>query len=135
MLDVCSDLRLCGEREAHVVLGRLPWRCLRARWGSIDCAENAMIKSMKYLGAVMSQFWPLKAADAEPASAKTAWAGEYAECSVNQRNYRINATKCTNDVLWKPLLLISNAARKPVVNMLFGSKKWETERGNNAAKS
>eukprot|EP00959_Pyramimonas_sp_CCMP1952_P366743 7680972-Pyramimonas_sp.AAC.1 len=100
---------------------RLPGRCLRGRWGSIDEVEGLLWSARHYIGRVFA-----KAFGGEKDNKRKAaglGADEEQAHAQMQKDYRSNAVAAMNDNLTLALMMISLKTKAPLMTFLFSSQK------------
>ena len=127
LLNAAVGLPGMTESLAQRLFGRLPGRCLRGRWGSIDSVEEILVRCGEWLGLALSAALKRILIRDKPQlkSDKGIDVDEIASYKAKQRTYRLNAIACSTSPFWRVMVLISHRVKAPFIRCLNVCQKNE----------
>ncbi len=127
-----------SESVARQAFGKMPGRCLRGRWASIDSVEVLIIAAMRYLGPCLAEALAGKLSKESKvlsakmaASANAVGLDDDQKYQAEQKAYRANAITRTSSCLWRAMVVISNVAKSVLVQCLYWMQKQQGQHDNN----
>jgi hypothetical protein len=105
---------------------KLPCRCLRGRWGSIDEVEGLLIQVMPYLGPVLMGMYGADGGRTNrkrKSGAALPGADDDQRYSEEQKNYRQTAVQVSNNPFFKAMVIISFNAKSAHRHFLLWAQK------------
>lgn len=115
---VRAAVRLFGDDVAHDCFRKVPGRCLRGRWLSIDSVGSAIVKGLRFMVPVLlAVFGNLQTQQGQggatasdvPTDGDEAWAEQ-------QSAYKRNTVSLARSSVFKAMVAISEATKAPLVH-------------------